>query len=79
MIDLLFYTTAGCHLCDLAEQVICQHLDFDRFRIEVIDIAESDQLIETYGVRIPVLAAKGSGAELGWPFDAAQLQAFVQS
>lgn len=38
-------------------------------QFEKIDIANDDQLIERYGVRIPVLKRLSDGAELGWPFD----------
>ena len=43
----------------------------------VVDIADDDQLIERYGTRIPVLRRMDTGAELGWPFDAAQLLTFL--
>lgn len=42
-----------------------------------IDIAGDDALQERYGARIPVLR-RGDGAELGWPFDVADLQDFAK-
>lgn len=78
-IKLAFYTTDGCHLCEEAE-VLLQHLLAqypDLFQIELIDIVESEELIQQYGIRIPVLSQMGEKKELGWPFDYAQLLAFL--
>ncbi|WP_207063148.1 glutaredoxin family protein [Motiliproteus sp. SC1-56] len=75
MRTLTFYTTSGCHLCELAEAMICATLDLDALSVEAVDIADSDDLIDRYGTRIPVL--QEGARELGWPFDQAQLTAFV--
>ena len=69
-------TTLGCHLCEVAEQLIVSTLT-DGCMVEAEDIADSDDLIALYGERIPVLRCEVSGAELGWPFDAGQLAEFV--
>ncbi|PIE41628.1 MAG: thioredoxin family protein [Gammaproteobacteria bacterium] len=74
---LIFYTTAGCHLCDQADAIVRATLNPDFFLIEYQDIAEDDGLIEQYGVRIPVLKIASNGRELGWPFDQNQLVAFL--
>jgi len=37
--------------------------------MNVIEIADSDKLMELYGIRIPVIKRLDSGNELGWPFD----------
>ncbi|MAY34748.1 MAG: thioredoxin family protein [Spongiibacteraceae bacterium] len=70
MTALVLYGTSACHLCELAEDLL---LDVQALRpglqFEKIDIANDDQLIERYGVRIPVLKRLSDGAELGWPFD----------
>ncbi len=76
MKNLVLMTTAGCHLCEVAEGIIVSSLVQDCV-VEAQDIAQSDALIEQYGVRIPVLVCENSGQELGWPFDADQLLAFV--
>lgn len=78
MRKILFYTTAGCHLCELAEQLL-QALNPELIQIEAVDISDSDQLIERYGVRIPVLADSLSDNELGWPFDQEQLLDYLES
>lgn len=77
MVQLVLYGTLGCHLCTVAEQLVVACVDLQRFPVELADIADDDALVEHYGVRIPVLADKASGQELGWPFDANQLQRFI--
>ena len=69
---LTLYTTAGCHLCEHAEAI----LDAEGLAFLAVDIADSDALMARYGVRIPVVAT-ASGRELGWPFDASALTAFL--
>lgn len=46
-------------------------------RLSEIDIVESEELLERYGVRIPVLKFSEGEEELGWPFDTAQLRLFL--
>ena len=48
-----------------------------RDQISLVEIADDDQLIERYGLRIPV-AATGAGEELDWPFDQQRLQAWLE-
>lgn len=74
---LILYTTAGCHLCDRAKAVIWPQLSAGSWRLQEVEIAESDELIERYGVRIPVVAPAEGVGELGWPFDAEQLRDFL--
>ena len=70
------YSTPGCHLCELAKEIVAPLLNHYALFLEEIDIAESDDLIERYGVRIPVLKFPGCSDDLSWPFDAAQVQSF---
>ena len=74
---LLFYTTVGCHLCDQAKAIYQATLNPDFFWVETVDIANSDALIERYGVRIPVIRHEPSGRELGWPFGPEELVEFL--
>ncbi|HIF18538.1 MAG TPA: glutaredoxin family protein [Cycloclasticus sp.] len=80
-IELTFYTTDGCHLCEeaksLLQQLLAKHPEC--YQIEVIDIADSDGLIEQYGTRIPVVKTSAGNDDLGWPFDYASLLAYVES
>ena len=73
----ILYSTLGCHLCEDAMALIKASGCIADIKEE--DIANDDALVERYGVRIPVLQCAESGAELGWPFDAAMLEAFVQA
>jgi hypothetical protein len=41
----------------------------------MVDIALNDELMERYGVRIPVVVMGNN--ELNWPFDGDQLSAFI--
>ncbi len=77
MKNLLLYTTQGCHLCEIAMQLLAATLSPEQYRIKAVEISESDQLVETYGIRIPVVADPDGNAELGWPFDQQQLLDFV--
>ena len=76
-IELL--STTGCHLCELAEQVLVAVLpDFDaRVACYVVDIADDDSLVERYGTRIPLLRTVDATRELGWPFDEQAVRQFL--
>jgi hypothetical protein len=64
----ILYSTAACHLCELAEELlVASRAAAPGLAWEVVDISEDDALFERYGERIPVLRFPG-GDELGWPF-----------
>jgi arsenate reductase-like glutaredoxin family protein len=71
--NLVLYGTTFCHLCEQAEAV----LQAVGVEAEHIDIAEDDDLLEMYGVRIPVVKREDTGAELGWPFNVLTLKQFL--
>jgi hypothetical protein len=75
---LLLLGTAGCHLCEQAEEIIraCLPNDYDSV-IEHIDIAEQEHWQAQYAIRIPVLYHPASQKELGWPFEASDVHAFM--
>ena len=68
--------TLGCHLCEDAEAVLMPFV-VEGLQVELVDIAESEAMVERYGLRIPVLIRCDSAEELGWPFDAEQVAAFL--
>lgn len=70
------FGTLGCHLCEIAEEVLMPLVEHGLL-VELVDIAHSDALFDTYGLRIPVLRRVDTGAELDWPFDADQVVAFL--
>lgn len=76
--ELSFYTTAQCHLCELAEALLVSTPMPRPIPVNVVDIAQSEQLVTRYGTRIPVLRRSDTGHELGWPFTRDQLLSFLQ-
>lgn len=65
---LLLYSTLGCHLCELAEELIRTTVEQGVLTLTIVEIANSNDLLDRYGLTIPVLQAR-TGAELSWPFD----------
>ena len=74
--QLTLYGTLGCHLCELAEQQLCMWVE-QGWQVELVDIADDDQLFERFSLAIPVLQHNASGALLHWPFDAAAVEIFL--
>lgn len=68
---LVLYATSGCHLCEQAAELIRGAVAVP-FR--TVEIADDENLIKRYGVRIPVLCRLDTGEELGWPFKAASVR-----
>ncbi len=77
MKTLYLYSTPGCHLCELARDIVDPLLQTYVVALEEIDISQSDELIERYGVKIPVLKSPAHLEELCWPFDTTQTAAFL--
>jgi glutaredoxin len=71
--NIKLYGTAYCHLCDEAEAILREV----GIAADYVDIADDDELLEKYGIRIPVLKRVDTGAELGWPFDAEAVSRFL--
>ncbi|MCP1446817.1 hypothetical protein J3D54_005949 [Pseudomonas sp. GGS8] len=70
------FGTVGCHLCEVAEALLMSFVE-NGLLVELVDIAENEDWVEDYGLRIPVLRRLDNGAELDWPFDADQVVAFL--
>ena len=68
MTTLIFYTSVGCHLCEQAEVLLAELADSPGIEVESVDIGADAALVSVYGIRIPVVKNKDSGAEIGWPF-----------
>ncbi len=68
MTTLIFYTSVGCHLCEQAEVLLAELADSPEIEVESVDIGADAALVSVYGIRIPVVKNKDSGAEIGWPF-----------
>ncbi|MGB4073004.1 glutaredoxin family protein [Pseudomonas sp.] len=71
------FGTLGCHLCEVAEALLMPFVEHGLL-VELVDIAEHEDWVEHYGLRIPVLRRTDSGAELDWPFEAEQIVEFLR-
>ena len=71
------FGTLGCHLCEIAEAEVMPLVEHGLL-VELVDIADPEDLTDVYGLRIPVLRRTDTGAELDWPFDTEQLVAFLR-
>ena len=71
------FGTLGCHLCEVAEALLMPFVE-PGLLVELVDIAEREDWVEQYGLRIPVLRRSDTGAELNWPFDAEQVVTFLR-
>jgi len=78
MLQLELLGTLGCHLCDDAEQLLLACLDLNSVQVEMVDIADSDNLLEPFAMRIPVLRHAPSNTCLDWPFQASQVENLVR-
>lgn len=77
--SFILYGTSACHLCEIAEEMIAAETERgSQPAVAKVDISDSDELVERYGTRIPVLRHP-DGRELGWPFDRDRLRAFLGS
>jgi glutaredoxin len=74
MTQVTLYHTQGCHLCEKARDILWPLLS-QGYQFHEVDIADTDELLEVYGLRIPVISVEGR--ELGWPFDQASLMQFL--
>ena len=74
---LVLYGTSACHLCEVAQDMLehhhknCAEIDYSS-----LDISESEELFQAYGLKIPVLR-RADGLELDWPFSLEELTAFL--
>lgn len=67
--NLELYTTSHCHLCEEAEALLVQVGEELSFNYNKIEISDSEDLLTTYGTKIPVLRNMSTQQELCWPFD----------
>jgi len=75
---LLLYSTLGCHLCELAKELVDNALLLQQFTLKTIDIANDDALFELYGTSIPVVKFEYSQQALFWPFDLEELTEYLE-
>lgn len=77
--NYLLLATAGCHLCELAEQLISEcRFTGESFNIELIDIAEQTQWQQGFATKIPVLLHQESQHYINWPFTQDDILTFIK-
>lgn len=72
----ILYSGTECCLCDVAAELLATHYPEQWQLTSKVNVRPDPQLYHLYGARIPVLKRQDTGAEIGWPFDAADLQGF---
>ena len=77
MITIILYTTAGCHLCDLADVILQQLSTSYELTINHTEIGDDDELVECYGTAIPVLKFNDN-SELLWPFSQQDIEIKIE-
>ena len=77
--QITIYTTLGYHLCEQAIAMLQPLQTQGIIALTEMDIADDEELLESYGVRIPVLRRQDSDAELGWPFGLEEIEGFLQA
>ena len=81
VINVQLMTTLGCHLCEEVQGMIGYLLQNEPdlqaiYQFELVEIAEDEELLNRYGIRIPVLVKQGE--ELSWPFEFEQLKDWLE-
>ena len=71
--EVILYTRPGCHLCELAAQMLAAA----GARWREIDIESEPELVGRYGLFVPVVRSAPDGRELRFPFDAERLARFL--
>jgi glutaredoxin len=57
--QVTFYTKAGCHLCEVARDMLDDIAALTEFALTEIDIRSNNELFEQYRYRIPVIIING--------------------
>ena len=76
--NLNFYTTSHCHLCEQAESLLAALAnDFD-LQWSTVEIAEDASLLNLYEIKIPVLKRLDNNQEICWPFTLNEIRQFIK-
>lgn len=78
MRNLILYGTEGCHLCEIAEQMLLPFVS-DSLQIELVDIMDDAKALNDFRESIPVLRDIDTQNLLYWPFDENQLMSFIRT
>lgn len=63
--ELLLYTREKCPLCDKAKKILDELVDEIGISYQEIDIYSDDELLERFGLMIPVLELDGEVIQFG--------------
>jgi hypothetical protein len=75
----LLLGTVGCHLCEQALALVQMVQQHSAITVLETDIAEESCWQADYALRIPVLYHVASGKALDWPFNATDVQCFINA
>jgi len=59
---VVLYSRPGCHLCDVAREVLTAERAMRPFELVEIDVESDDALEREYGIRVPVVEIDGEEA-----------------
>ncbi|MBV1906308.1 MAG: glutaredoxin family protein [Pseudomonadales bacterium] len=76
---LTLYSTSACHLCEQAISLLSNIPEVSEFKVVIQDISESVELVERFGLRIPVVQADSTACDLGWPFNEEDVKQYLAS
>jgi len=79
---LTIYYTAACHLCEEADALVNAYFAANGMApdsLTRVEIADDLDLLDRYGVFIPVLKAEATGRELNWPFGLDDIEYLLQT
>ncbi len=79
MTQLVLYTTSHCHLCEQALALLINLKDQYAINWQTKEISDDDNLIDKYGIRIPVIQRIDNQSELNWPFSADDIVMLIKA
>ncbi len=81
MTEVELYTKPGCHLCDVAREIVETVLaDYPEEEVSFVetDILSAPQLVAEYGEKIPVVTIDGEVHSI-WRVDSGRFRAAVEA
>lgn len=79
MTQLVLYTTSHCHLCEQALELLIRLKEQYAINWITKEISDDDDLIEKYGIRIPVIQRIDNQSELNWPFSENEIVMLIKA
>jgi glutaredoxin len=76
MTEVVLYSRPGCHLCEVARDVIERVRAEVPFDLREVDVGSDDALERDYGIRIPVVEIDGTEA-FEYEVDAASFRSLL--